>query len=87
MRKKVLVTYSVKYCKEIELEVDEEIKELLDEGKIINWDLYDNEYNILSTQDECFNLPIPTIHVTESPLENIEVEYIDGSFDIESFEI
>ena len=87
MRKKVLVTYSVKYIKEVELEVTEEINEKLDEGKIINWDLYDNEYNMLSTQDECFNLPIPTICVTEIPLENTEVEYIDGSFEIESFEI
>jgi len=35
MKKKIAVTYSVKYIKEIELEVNEEICELLDKGETI----------------------------------------------------
>lgn len=87
MKKKIAVTYSVKYVKEIELEVNEEICELLDKGETIEWDRYDNEYNFLSNQEECFMLPIPNVVLKNNNL-NIElIEYIDGSFDIESFEL
>lgn len=89
MRKKVLVTYSVKYIKEVELEVNENINELLDKGEVITWDLYDSEYNMLSTQDEIFSLPIPDTLTYDSKFgqEFETVEYIDGSFEIESFEL
>ena len=83
MKEKILVTYSVQYCKEVELEVTEEIKEVLDRNEIIDWDKYDHLYNILSTQDE--DLPIPTL-VCVGDNEYETVEYVDGSFDIETFE-
>lgn len=87
MKKKVLVTYSVKYIKEVELEVTEEINELLESGKIIDYDYYINEYLNLSQEDEISNLPIPTLAESEGRFDLLEVEYIDGSFEIESFEI
>lgn len=89
MKKKVLVTYSVKYIKEVELEVTEEINELLDEGRVIDFNKYDGYYTKLESlnEDVLFDLPIPTLAESEGRFDLLEVEYIDGSFDIESFEI
>ena len=86
MKKKVLVTYSVKYIKEVELEVTEEINELLDEGRVIDFNKYDGYYTTLESlnEDVLFDLPIPD---TNNLGNDEQVEYIDGSFDIESFEI
>jgi len=86
MRKKVLVTYSVKYCKEIELEVDEETNELLEKRTVIGYANYDSNFLDLEKQPEISDLPIPHL----LPIGDNEfkiVEYIDGSFDVESFEI
>lgn len=90
MKEKVLVTYSVQYCKEIELEITEEIKECLDKGEKIDWEkhcsLWDNFITI--NNDILFELKIPTLYSYDSKFgqEFEEVEYIDGSFDIETFE-
>jgi hypothetical protein len=87
MKKKVLVTYSAKYIKEVELEVTEEINEMLDEGRVIDFNKYDGYYTTLESlnQDVLWDLPIPTMCVDEQS-EQL-VEYIDGSFEIESFEL
>ena len=84
MKRKVLVTYSVKYIKEVELKVTEEINELLDEGRVIDFNKYDGYYTTLESlnEDVLFDLPIPDVTYSGD-----EAEYIDGSFDIESFEI
>ena len=91
MRKKVLVTYSVKYCKEVELEVTENIDDILNEGIIINGEYYPTSYSYLlkNNQDVILSLPIPDTLTYDSKFgqEFEQVEYIDGSFDIESFEI
>jgi len=90
MKEKVLVTYSVQYCKEVELEINEEIKELLDEGKVIDWNKHGSFWDTLITTNEDIlnNLPIPTLYTCDSKFgqEFEEIEYVDGSFDIETFE-
>ena len=86
MKKKVLVTYSVKYIKEVELEVTEAQNKWLERG-IINSNISLFNPIIEFNEEILFDLPIPTICVTEIPLENIEVEYVEDSFEIESFEL
>ena len=81
MKKKVLVTYSCKYTQEIDLEIDEETNELLEENRIIDYIYYDNSFLKLETQPEISDLPIP-----ELTTDFKKVEYIDGSFDVVSFE-
>lgn len=86
MKKKVLVTYSVKYIKEIELEVTEFQNKWLDKDVIHQEDgeLFEQVYNF--NQDVLFDLPIP--HLVQTGDNEFEiVEYVDSSFDIESFEI
>jgi hypothetical protein len=83
MKKKVLVTYSVKYIKEVELEVTEEINEMLDEGRVITSSTKSYDYLMENNEDVILSLPIPDY--PEGSDES--VEYIDGSFEIESFEI
>ena len=83
MRKKLLVVYSVKYSKEIELEVNENINWILEDGNIITDDDFPVKYDYLESQPEISDLPIPD---TRNLSNEEQVEYIDGSFYVESFE-
>lgn len=82
MRKKVLVTYSVKYIKEVKLEVTEEINNSLDNGRIITSSTKFHDYLIENNEDILLDLPIPDVTYSGD-----EAKYIDGSFEVESFEI
>lgn len=88
MRKKLLVVYSVKYSKEIELEVNENINWILEDGNIITDDDFPVKYDYLESQPEISDLPIPDTFTYDGKFgqEFEKVEYIDGSFEVESFE-
>ena len=88
MKKKVLVTYSVKYCKEIELEVNENIDNILNNKIIITAEDFPISYLYLEEQPEISDLPIPDMFTFDSKFgqEFEKVEYIEGSFEVESFE-
>lgn len=88
MKKKVLVTYSVKYCKEIELEVNENIDNILNNKIIVTAEDFPVSYSYLEEQPEISDLPIPNIFTYDSKFgqEFEKVEYIEGSFEVESFE-
>jgi hypothetical protein len=86
MKKKILVTYSVKYCKEVELEVNENINWILEDGNIITDDDFPTSFTNLKEQPEIFDLPIPVLAESEGRFDLLEVDYIDGSFEVESFE-
>lgn len=83
MRKKLLVVYSVKYSKEVELEVNENINWILEDGNIITDDDFPVSCAYLESQPEISDLPIPD---TRNLSNEEQVEYIDGSFYVESFE-
>lgn len=85
MKKKILVTYSVKYIKEVELEVTEEINNGLNRGMVYNDNTKNYDIIVNQNEDILFDLPIPDLCIDEQSEEL--VEYIDGSFEIESFEI
>lgn len=89
MKKKILVTYSVKYCKEVELEVNENIDGILNDKSIITYDDFPVSCTYLEKQPEISDLPIPDIFTYDSKFgqEFEKVEYIDGSFEVESFEL
>jgi hypothetical protein len=88
MRKKILVTYSVKYCKEVELEVNENINNILKVDTIITADNFPVSCAYLESQPEISDLPIPDTFTYDGKFgqELEKVEYIDGSFEVESFE-
>jgi hypothetical protein len=87
MRRKILVTYSVKYCKEIELEVNENINSIFKVDTIITADDFPTSFTNLEEQPEISDLPIPVLAESEGRFDLLEVEYIDGSFEVESFEL
>jgi len=83
----MLVTYSVKYCKEVELEVNENINSILEDDTIITADDFPTSFTNLEEQPEIFDLPIPVLAGIEGRFDLLEVDYIDGSFEVESFEL
>lgn len=88
MRKKMLVTYSVKYYKEVELEVNENINWILEDSNIITNDDFPVSYAYLESQPEISDLPNTNTFTYDGRFgqEFEKVEYIDGSFEVESFE-
>jgi hypothetical protein len=87
MRRKILVKYSAKYCKEVELEVTEKIIKMLEDGNIIDAEHFPLSYSYLEEQPEISDLPIPVLAESEGRFDLLEVEYIDSSFEVESFEL
>jgi hypothetical protein len=82
MKKKILVTYSVKYFEEVEIEITKEINDLLKKGEVISLQEHESEFIYLENQPEIFDLKIP-----EFDWEGKKVEYIDGICEVESFEL
>lgn len=89
MKKKVLVTYSVKYCKEVELKITGKISKMLEDNIVITAENYPLSFSYLEEQPEISDLPIPNIFTYDNKFgqEFEKVEYIDGSFEVESFEL